>query len=265
MNLMKISVVIPTYKPKDWIKKCLDSLANQTFNKDDYELIIVLNGCDEPYRTLIQNCVSDMKAKVHFMQTDMAGVSNARNMALDYAKGDYIAFVDDDDYVSPSYLQELYDIAITGVVPVSNLVAFSDMNNEVIDNYISRLYQQIKGKKRVSILRARSFISVPVAKILPRRLIGLCRFDTRLRNGEDCLFMLQISDKISHLAPTSESAIYYRRVRPESAATRKRPLGEVLACKSRLLVGYGYCLIQPWRYNLLFVLSRIVACLIIWK
>ena len=50
---MKISVIVPTYKPQAYLWKCLDSIYNQTFPKKDYELLLVLNGCNEPYHTQI--------------------------------------------------------------------------------------------------------------------------------------------------------------------------------------------------------------------
>ena len=46
---MKISVIIPSYKPQEYLWQCLDSLCSQTFPKEDFELILVLNGCKEPY------------------------------------------------------------------------------------------------------------------------------------------------------------------------------------------------------------------------
>jgi len=263
---MKISVIIPTYKPQQWLEECLESIRLQTFDKREYEIIIVLNGCNEPYNTQIRSELRKMKGiNIDLIQTDVSGVSNARNLGLYYAKGDYIAFIDDDDYVSPGYLQELYDIAVTGAFPVSNVIAFEDGSREVIGNYISDCYQRNKGKCNIPIMRVRPFLSVPVAKIfLAKEIIGSRRFNTHINNGEDSLFMLSISDKIKAVTPTSENAVYYRRVRRNSAVTRKRTITEKVTTKCHLLKGYFFCLLQPWRYNIFFVLSRIVACLIYW-
>ena len=85
---MKISVIVPTYKPQVYLWECLDSIYNQTFPKTEYELILVLNGCNEPYNAQIKDWLakhSDLR--VQYIQTDEAGVSNARNMALDVARG----------------------------------------------------------------------------------------------------------------------------------------------------------------------------------
>lgn len=85
---MKISIIVPTYKPQAYLWECLDSIYNQTFPKTEYELILVLNGCNEPYNAQIKDWLakhSDLQ--VQYIQTDEAGVSNARNMALDVARG----------------------------------------------------------------------------------------------------------------------------------------------------------------------------------
>ncbi len=104
---MKISVIVPTYKPKDYLWECLESIYNQTFSKKEYELILVLNGCDEPYGTRIVSWLNEhTDLQVLYIQTDIGGVSNARNMALDIANGEYITFIDDDDFISPSYLKK---------------------------------------------------------------------------------------------------------------------------------------------------------------
>ena len=106
---MKISVVVPTYKPKYYLWECLNSLKEQTFPVDDFEILLVLNGCCEPYKSEIEEyLLKNVMSNVYLIQVDQPGVSNARNIALDYAKGSYVAFIDDDDYVSPFYLEELY-------------------------------------------------------------------------------------------------------------------------------------------------------------
>ena len=123
---MKISVIIPSYKPQSYILECLDSICGQTFPKSDFEVILVLNGCKEPYDGQLREYISNHpEVQWNFIQTDEGGVSNARNLGLDAAKGEYITFVDDDDYVSGVYLEELYNKAERNTISASNTVAYS--------------------------------------------------------------------------------------------------------------------------------------------
>lgn len=107
---MKISVIIPTYKPQDYLWECLDSLVAQTFPKEDFEVILVLNGCHEPWNSTIREYIDTRMQgmNVNYMHTNQGGVSNARNIALDKVKGEYITFIDDDDLISPTYLEVLH-------------------------------------------------------------------------------------------------------------------------------------------------------------
>ena len=60
---MLISVIIPTYRPKDYLWECLDSIVNQTFPKDKFELLVVLNGCSEPWKSQIDKYISFFRKK----------------------------------------------------------------------------------------------------------------------------------------------------------------------------------------------------------
>lgn len=103
----KISVIIPTYKPKEYLWDCLESLERQTLPPNEFEIIIVLNGCNEPYYSQIKKHIESTSLNINFIHTLLGGVSNARNLGLDAANGDYISFIDDDDYVSESFLEYL--------------------------------------------------------------------------------------------------------------------------------------------------------------
>lgn len=119
---MKVSVIIPTYKPQKYLWDCLCSMNEQTMRKEDFEVILVLNGCNQPYYSQILDWKAAHKdLNLNVIQTDQGGVSNARNIALDTAKGEYITFVDDDDYFSTTCLQEMLDIATPDTIVLIQL------------------------------------------------------------------------------------------------------------------------------------------------
>lgn len=143
---MEISVIIPTYKPGDYIYECLDSLRQQTIDKESFEVLLVLNGCCEPWRSRLTEYVELNVQLPHFrlFQTDTAGVSNARNIGMVEASGEYIAFVDDDDFLSPSYLEGLRAASSPTCVGLSNTVGFNDGDGAIIpDYYLSREYVRL--------------------------------------------------------------------------------------------------------------------------
>lgn len=258
---MKVSVIIPSYKPQDYLWECLESMQTQTMSQDEFEVILILNGCYEPYFGEIQSFISSLSLRnLTIFQTDIPGVSNARNIGINKAKGDFLIFIDDDDYVSPTYLQELYNIAKDGMTPVSNVIAFNHITGKQEANYLTECYKRIYGKDKIRIMQARSFMSVPVAKALSKNIIGIQRFNPKFKVGEDGLFMFQISNKIKILKPTGPNCIYFRRNREGSAINSSRPKGERLKNNIRLMVGYTKSYLKDIRhYNAFFYISRLVA------
>ena len=238
---MKISVIIPTYKPQYYLWECLDSIAQQTFPKEDFEVILVLNGCTEPYKSMIDKYIAEnmQGMNVNFIHTEAGGVSNARNLALDAAVGEYITFLDDDDYISACTLSELYEVANKWCVPICNTTAFWDETKEELKNYIIKSdFDKCSKKDYVSIVDARRFFAGPVRKLIHRDIIGSRRFDKRFKNGEDSLFMFLISDKIQLVSCTSSQSVYYRRLRSSSANMQQRAFLKRLNNSISMIIEY---------------------------
>lgn len=262
---MKISVIVPTYKPQAYLWECLDSIYNQTLQKSDYELVIVLNGCKDPYNSKILDWLSKHKdLNVQFFQTDLGGVSNARNIALDNANGEYVTFIDDDDLISTAYLKELYEKAAPDTVSLCYPYAFNDGKIERQLPYgITDAYNYCidhKCNKLSSMVR--KYFSGPCMKLIPMSFIHDRRYDVRFKNGEDSLFMFLISDKIKKFALTSKDAIYYRRYRENSAYTRSKTIREIIANKINLIKAYiSIYLRKPHEYSLLFFITRLLGVL----
>lgn len=258
-----ISVIIPTYRPQAYIWECLLSLATQTLPKNLYEIIIVLNGCNEPFHSQIQQYIIDYLPahQVQLIQTDTGGVSNARNLGLDAAKGDYITFIDDDDYISPTYLEELYTLADENTIVLAYPYAFNDGKPNIQLPYrITNAYDYcIKYNCQTIASKARKFFSGPCMKLIPVSCIQDRRFDTRFRNGEDSLFMFLISDKFKILTFTSKNAIYYRRYRMGSASFSLN-FFQRLKNFIRLSIAYTHIYFSDIKqYNFNFYITRIMG------
>ena len=259
---MKISVIIPSYKPQKYLWQCLDSLCSQTFPKEDFEIILVLNGCKEPYDEQIKAYIEQHSdINWNYIQTDMSGVSNARNLALDAATGDYVAFIDDDDYVSISYLNRLFEVANPKVVSLAKPVAFYDESGREWAEYpITMVYNRYVKSKRITPSKVRRYFSGPCMKLIPMSFIQRKRFDKRFTIGEDTLFMFLISDKIKDVCFAESDAVYYRRYREGSLLMSKRGYKKRLSNQLRLLgVMSSYYFPNFRKYNLNFSLLQFAS------
>lgn len=111
-NMKKVSVIVPCYNVERYIDVCLQSIMSQTISKNDYEVILI-NDCssDNTYKHL-QNWEADYSDIITVVNLEQnCGVSNSRNIGLEVAKGEYITFIDSDDWVESNYLERLLEIA----------------------------------------------------------------------------------------------------------------------------------------------------------
>lgn len=261
---MKISVIIPTYKPQNYLWKCLSSLMNQNLSKDDFEVVLILNGCCEPWNSMIKGYIDkEMKdINVNFIQVDHGGVSNARNIGLDCAKGEYITFIDDDDFVSPSYLKELLEKASPTAISLCYPLSFIDGTQEYVPYLITKDYKKNEGLNSCNYKRAKKFFSGPVYKLIHRDIIGDRRFDFHFHNGEDSIFMFLISDRFHDVTFTSKRAVYYRRIRINSAVSQKRKAKSIIVNMCKMIM--SYCLIyfkDFGQYDFSFFATRVLGAI----
>lgn len=105
-NLTKVSVIIPVYNTEDYLEECLNSVLNQTLN--DFEVICVNDGSTDSSLHILENYNDD---RIHIINQDNRGLGAARNTALKKCNGEYILFLDSDDYIDENTLNELYSLA----------------------------------------------------------------------------------------------------------------------------------------------------------
>lgn len=239
---MEISVIIPTFKPKDYLWECLDSLKNQDIEKEKYEVLIILNGEKEPYYSDILSYINkNQLSNFKLNYTNLAGVSNARNIGLDISQGENIVFIDDDDYISRNYLRALNDKVEENTIVVTNNLMFGSLSKLKVKNNI----EFIEDNYSNDIIKNKRNFDVVSRKIIPKNIIGITRFRQELKNSEDTVFMIEISKNIKAIKTTSKNVIYYRRVRENSAHFRKKS-------KSKMIINY---LIQS-KYMLIFLMKK---------
>lgn len=104
--MKKISIVIPVYNSEKYLNKCLDSILRQTMQ--DYEVIIVNDGSDDNSQSIICEYASRYPGLFSFTNVENGGQGRARNLGIHMTSGEYIVFIDSDDYIAPEMLEVLY-------------------------------------------------------------------------------------------------------------------------------------------------------------
>lgn len=136
---MKVSVIVPVYNVEEYIGKCLQSLVNQTL--DNIEIIVVNDGSPDNSQKIIDKYVKKYPKKVKSFIKENGGQGSARNYGLLKASGEYISYVDGDDYVEKNMLEDMYNLAKKDnndiVICGSNVIS---MDNEIIKSEPAIIY-----------------------------------------------------------------------------------------------------------------------------
>lgn len=130
MEQSLVSIVVPIYNVEKYLPECIDSIIDQTYK--NIEIILVNDGStDNCGKICDEYAPKDERIKV--IHKENGGLSDARNCGIDIANGEYIAFIDSDDYVSEEYIEQLYNAIIENNTKISqcNLTKVTDTNEEI--------------------------------------------------------------------------------------------------------------------------------------
>ena len=126
----KISIIIPVYNTENYIEKCIDSIIKQTYS--NIEIFLINDGSTDNSLNICKK-YEIIDKRINVIDIKNKGVSNARNIGLNLCKGNYITFIDSDDFVEKDYIKTMYNkIKENNVdVVISNPIKF--INNERIN------------------------------------------------------------------------------------------------------------------------------------
>ncbi len=198
-----ISVIIPIYNAERFLKKCIESLLTQDFC--DFELLLVNDGSTDTSGEICNKYAAE-NDHIRVFHRENHGVAAARNFGLDRIMGDYVTFIDADDFVPVGYLSALYRCIGDADVSVCD-VAFYENGKE--KRRFSCSEEAMSGYDAVNKLLCRREInSGPYAKLFRSSLLQGLSFPA-LRIYEDILFVLDAFDKASSVAFTDRTEYAY--------------------------------------------------------
>ncbi|MDO4338418.1 MAG: glycosyltransferase [Eubacteriales bacterium] len=208
-----VSVILPTYNVKPYLSVCLDSLLAQTY--ENIEIIVVIDGAtDGSYEIALEYEKND--ARVQVIWQENAGSGPARNNGLSCAKGEYIIFVDPDDYVDTNMVELLLQAQIKHTVDlvVSGYETFYENNSKPGSktNYRSELLTDTESVRRKYIeYLSKGLLGAPTRKLYRAGIIrenGVCFPD--LRRSQDIVFNYRYFMFVSSMYLTDQVFYHYR-------------------------------------------------------
>lgn len=213
-----ISVIVPIYNSEKLLAKCIDSLLAQSYS--DFELVLVDDGSTDRSGIFCDDyCERDKRIKV--IHQENLGVSEARNHGLDVARGEYVCFVDSDDYVTEDYLSNFtfgVDLSVQGYM-VSNR-----------GDIIKRSYKNTYSENDAARIYCTSQLhSGPICKLCRTSIIKKynVRFPKGISFSEDTIFFLRYLQYCDSISITDKVGYVY--VNREGTLSNKRhPIDELM-------------------------------------
>ena len=213
MENFKISVIVPVYNVEKYINRCVDSIINQTYK--NLEIILVDDGSPD-------NCgkICDEYAKkdgrIKVVHKENGGVSSARNIGLDIATGDYIGFIDSDDYIELDMFECLVNSIIKYNLDICECNFIIEEKNNI--SYVKCKYENILENRDI----IKNYLSDNIRpetcnKLYKKEFFDDIRFDTTMILGEDAFINYQIMKRAMKIYNINQYKYHY--VKREGSAT----------------------------------------------
>lgn len=205
---MFLSIIIPVYNAAKTIEKCVNSIILQS--KDDFEVLLIDDGSTDNSSFVCEK-ICEQDKRVRLIKQNNRGVSSARNLGLKYARGEYVSFVDSDDWVSENYI-----FIIKQKIETSNAdIIFWGMNIGDVDKVYStkKLYDYV-GKVNAKVvydLWENNLFGMVCNKAIKKSILKKNNivFNEKLKIREDQDFMVRCWSYIRDVAVLNESLYYY--------------------------------------------------------
>lgn len=196
-----ISIIVPAYNVESYIKQCILSLVHQNVSTDFYEIICVNDGSIDSTGLLLEE-LKNKHSNIIVVNQENQGVSAARNKGLDLARGDYIWFVDADDFIKENSLDRIVKLLNDSQCDSLSVLPFSFEDGQTID------YKQISAE--MSQPEYRKFLWTKIIK-KERVTSNSIYFESSISYAEDCVFMIQLNPHLVKNENLNEIVYYYRR------------------------------------------------------
>lgn len=202
--MVKVSIIVPVYNVEKFLPRCLDSIVSQTL--DEIECIVVNDGSPDQSQKIIDEYVEKYPHLFKSLIKENGGLSDARNYAIDYVQGEYIGFVDSDDWIEPDMYEKLYQKAKEENADLVVSDFLMEWEERGISNYIQGLRTQADNSfKNLLLSPASAWNKLYKAELFTKT-------DIRYPKGlwyEDLATTAKFMPKCHHIAYVNEAFVHY--------------------------------------------------------
>ena len=248
----KVSVIVPIYNVEKYLEKCINSLLSQTL--EDIQIILVNDGSKDNSGNIAKEYEKNNKDRVIYVEKENGGLSDARNYGLKYATGDFIAFLDSDDYIEKNAYEEMYNKAIEENADYVECDFIWEFPNKI------RVDKQYPYKNKKDML---SFVRVVAwNKLIKRQLItdNNLEFPKGLRY-EDVEFTYKLIPFVNKFAYVDKPFIHYVQREDSIANVQNERTAEIFTVLDNVIEFYKKNNIyEEYRNELEYNYARYLLC-----
>ena len=218
----KISVIVPVYKIESYLRQCVDSILAQTH--ENLEIILVNDGSPDNCGAICDE-YAGADDRVVTIHQENRGVSAARNAGIDAATGEYLTFIDSDDWVESDTLEFLYDNLVKHGADISCCSHYFTYVNAVIPaNSESEILQYDSEQAIEAGLIGKEITVGPWGKLYKKRIFDAIRFPLGVKIAEDAFIFADVTSEADRIVIETAPKYYYRQ-RKSSAINRAFDVG----------------------------------------
>lgn len=192
-NNPKISIIVPVYNVEQYLPRCIDSILNQSFA--DFELLLIDDGSKDKSCAICDEYAAK-DSRIRLFHKKNGGVSSARNIGLENARGEWLSFIDGDDEITEGYFNIRQEHEGVDVIIKPYSVVNADGRVTCHNNELSIL----TGKDKIFRYYVQKRNNALWDKIIKRKTVGTKRFNTNVSIGEDFLFFLSVLPNVKSIA-----------------------------------------------------------------
>lgn len=214
-NIPKVSIIIPCYNVEEYIEKCINSVLNQTY--ENIEIILIDDGSTDNTKQVILKTTLN-KQNVIYITNKNSGVSNARNTGIKAATGDYIMFIDSDDYIAKNMIKNMFKL-MKGYN--TDLVKCNIKKEYILEKRLEKIkpvYSKVRYIENLSFsntihkkILSTETMNSACASLFKRDIIkeNNLLFREDIHNGEDAIFFMNYIDNAKSIVYTPTAYYYY--------------------------------------------------------
>ncbi len=200
-----ISIIVPVYNAEKYLSACIESILQQTYH--DFELLLIDDGSNDRSASICDEyALRDSRVKVFHKSN--GGVSSARNHGIQEARGEWITFIDSDDFVDSGFLKNFYDYVTDEDVYICNACKFLDEKQGLFYKLQSGSIDTTSFLRKYGLL----ILDTPWAKFFKKSILTTnnLKFDERFQLGEDTLFNMHYIRYCDKVCINEKPYYYYR-------------------------------------------------------